>query len=345
MKAKIPGDLEKSVNPPTPLAASILDLILNPLGSFKVGLDIPTKHIILQSFCSEILCQPFSPQIHKFLIPSLSAGNSNFPVLDLLHALVPITETGANSFHTDWQLTVEPSVWLLVSILTLCESYLDRTSEDDFKLYLLILHKLVPTLRSAQSKPMDDIEDDEEEEAMEYMESGYSAGLMEVQRDCLRCLDNPIHVTRVVSAVGHDPSTELLIAISTVCHALIVQNKMFVHNTRLLYSLAFNPVFVRHLWHTCRTVTTVTATRSDMNLMQLMSSGLPMSEENLDRIVPLMFLFCSLFSHSLHSLHDSDFFREDSEYKSMQPFTIEELVSDGSCLKGCLPWHHLSSPS
>ena len=40
-----------------------------------------------------------------------------------------------------------------------------------------------------------------------------------------------------------------------------------------------------------------------------------MAGEDLERIVPLLSVFCSLFSHSLMSLHDADFFRDDDANK------------------------------
>ena len=51
-----------------------------------------------------------------------------------------------------------------------------------------------------------------------------------------------------------------------------------------------------------------------------------MAGEDLERIVPLLSVFCSLFSHSLMSLHDADFFRDDDANK------IGELIYHSSCL-------------
>ena len=49
-----------------------------------------------------------------------------------------------------------------------------------------------------------------------------------------------------------------------------------------------------------------------MALLQLISRASVMTMEERNRIVPLLSLFCSLFSHSLLSLHDAEFYEDDS---------------------------------
>lgn len=52
---------------------------------------------------------------------------------------------------------------------------------------------------------------------------------------------------------------------------------------------------------------------STVALLQLISRGSPMSFEDSNRIIPLFYLFSSLFSHSLISVHDSEFFGHEIE--------------------------------
>ena len=52
---------------------------------------------------------------------------------------------------------------------------------------------------------------------------------------------------------------------------------------------------------------------STVPLLQLISRGSPMSFEDSNRIIPLFYLFSSLFSHSLISVHDSEFFGHELE--------------------------------
>lgn len=50
--------------------------------------------------------------------------------------------------------------------------------------------------------------------------------------------------------------------------------------------------------------------RTETTLLQTLSRGLQMSEEDINRIVPMLSVFCSMFSHSLYTLHDADFYGE-----------------------------------
>lgn len=53
--------------------------------------------------------------------------------------------------------------------------------------------------------------------------------------------------------------------------------------------------------------------RSMVPLLQVISRGSPMSFEDSSRIIPLFYLFSSLFSHSLISIHDNEFFGDPIE--------------------------------
>ena len=46
------------------------------------------------------------------------------------------------------------------------------------------------------------------------------------------------------------------------------------------------------------------------SLLQMLSRGVHMNNSALDRISPLLSVFCTLFSHSLITLHDADFHKK-----------------------------------
>lgn len=75
-----------------------------------------------------------------------------------------------------------------------------------------------------------------------------------------------------------------------------------------------------------------------------------MSFEDSSRIIPLFYLFSSLFSHSLISIHDNEFFGDPIEVVgqrqlSMMPFTLEELILLSRCLRdACLGIIKLAYP-
>jgi len=63
-------------------------------------------------------------------------------------------------------------------------------------------------------------------------------------------------------------------------------------------------------------------------LLQVISRGSPMTLEDSNRIIPIFYLFSSLFGHSLISVHDSEFFGNELE---------------GSALLACC--HHILTTS
>ncbi|GAA6066767.1 ubiquitin-protein ligase E3C isoform X1, partial [Tachysurus ichikawai] len=79
-----------------------------------------------------------------------------------------------------------------------------------------------------------------------------------------------------------------------------------------------------------------------------MSRGSPMSADDSNRIIPLFYLFSSLFSHLLISIHDNDFFGESMDGQrqaSIMPFSLPELVTLSRCLRdACLGIIKLAHP-
>lgn len=51
-----------------------------------------------------------------------------------------------------------------------------------------------------------------------------------------------------------------------------------------------------------------------------------MTFEDSNRIIPLFYLFSSLFSHSLISVHDSEFFGHEMEGETVEQFSQSELL-------------------
>jgi len=81
----------------------------------------------LQQLCTSLFSSRYSEPVSNFLLPAI-ARDARFPFVHLLHSLVP-PEIGANvsvagDVSRDWCLTVEPTLWLLHSMLTLAELHL-----------------------------------------------------------------------------------------------------------------------------------------------------------------------------------------------------------------------------
>ncbi len=95
---------------------------------------------MLQSVCKELLSSTYSEQVSHFILPALAYGKQPFPFVDLLHALLPVFEeteqtppdvidplqAGPKHQRAESKLTVEPSLWLLSSVLHLGQNHIGQ---------------------------------------------------------------------------------------------------------------------------------------------------------------------------------------------------------------------------
>ena len=80
---------------------------------------------------------------------------------------------------------------------------------------------------------------------------------------------------------------------------------------RLLYSLACTPNFLRQLLVYIRSEKQTSLFAStDTFLIHLLTKGVNLTHEEVQRIVPTLDVFCSLFSHLLVMMDDSEFFND-----------------------------------
>jgi len=366
--ARVPDSLEHSASPPTPMAASILQLIMKPL---LAVCDHPDNEELrdscLQSLCAHMFSTPFSVQLSSFLLPAL-ARHAGFPFTSLLRAILPVqvqsnipvpanvslskpnlqVMSNQQSQSADWGLRgIEPSPWLLFSILNLSIRHLEKLNKTDLHNYLMVLYKLVPELADQRQRMFEeDDSDDEEEMESQEQDGGCFGSVGELRVHCLRLLNLPAHVRGLILAAGGSDDLDTLTAICTVCHTLISHNRLMIHNTRLLYSLAFNPHFLRNLWYACASAWTGSATGGQNRLMGMLARGMSLFPSDLARIVPLLSVFAALFSHLLLSLHDPEFYGGQGRGSaSSMPFPVSHLVAMSQALRDvCLGLVELAHP-
>ncbi|KAH3832184.1 hypothetical protein DPMN_105462 [Dreissena polymorpha] len=185
---------------------------------------------------------------------------------------------------------------------------------------------IFPTLQCVAARDDDDDDDDSDEE--EDMETDDDSELAEAREECLSALDSHTHVSQIVG-------------LASVLHA----HRYSIHRRRMLFSLAYNPTFIRNLWKFCVQESTVTHTRETKPLIHLLSCSQAMEESDMARIVPLLSTFCSLFSHSLHTLHDADFYGGIKGPGSRMPFELKEVENMSMALRDvCLGILELAHP-
>uniref|UniRef100_A0A4W6FHD2 Ubiquitin-protein ligase E3C n=1 Tax=Lates calcarifer TaxID=8187 RepID=A0A4W6FHD2_LATCA len=325
---RLPSSLEYSDAPSIPLASTLLEHILKPLHFTYSSCTTGARQFVFAAFTEEFISAPFTEQIFHFFIPALSDPRLSFPF-----------EAFLSRWHT---CTVMKMGVLLAGSL----------SEEGLLLYLRALQTLLPLLPVSESSTRPEVSSDSEDEDDVMHTPIKRSSRISVQlitEECVHKLDTKQQTNALLNLVWRDSaSEEVFTMMASICHTLMVQHRLMVPKVRLLYSLAFNARFLRHLWHLITSMTTKMITGSMVPLLQLISRGSPMSFEDSNRIIPLFYLFSSLFSHSLISVHDSEFFGHEMEgqtQSSMMPFTLSELVTLSRCLRdACLGIIKLAYP-
>ncbi|XP_071590848.1 ubiquitin-protein ligase E3C isoform X1 [Heliangelus exortis] len=346
---KLPSSIEYSDVSRVPIAKILLENVLKPLHFTYSSCPEGARQQIFAAFTEEFLAAPFTDQIFHFIIPALADVQTIFPYELFLNALL-LAESGCSRRS-------DQAPWLFYFVLTVGETYLGSLSEEGLLVYLRVLQTFLSQLpvstagTNCQDANSDSEDEDEEISKMTTTPGDGRISVQYITEECLKKLDTKQQTNTLLNMVWRDSaSEEVFTLMASICHTLMVQHRMMVPKVRLLYSLAFNARFLRHLWYLISSMTTRMITGSMVPLLQVISRGSPMSLEDSSRIIPLFYLFSSLFSHSLISIHDNEFFGDPIEVagqrqSSMMPFTLEELVILSRCLRdACLGIIKLAYP-
>ncbi|XP_001510756.1 ubiquitin-protein ligase E3C [Ornithorhynchus anatinus] len=349
INSKLPSSIEYSDVSRVPIAKILLENVLKPLHFTYSSCPEGARQQIFAAFTEDFLAAPFTDQIFHFIIPALADVQTLFPYELFLNALL-LTES-KRSRKSD------RAPWLFYFVLTVGETHLGTLSEEGLLVYLKVLQTFLSQLpvsttgANCQDAASDSEEEDEEIDRTMTTSGDGRISIQYITEECLKKLDTKQQTNTLLNMVWRDSaSEEVFTLMASICHTLMVQHRMVVPKVRLLYSLAFNARFLRHLWYLISSMTTRMITGSMVPLLQVISRGSPMSLEDSSRIIPLFYLFSSLFSHSLISIHDNEFFGDPIEVvgqrqSSMMPFTLEELIILSRCLRdACLGIIKLAYP-
>ncbi|XP_060771202.1 ubiquitin-protein ligase E3C isoform X1 [Neoarius graeffei] len=343
---KLPSSLDYSDAPSLPLAHTLLEHTLRPLHFTYSSCPAGARQLVFSSFTEHFVSPPFTEQMFHFFMPALADPRLCFPFHDFLFSLqATVSSSDRTQCHAPW---------LFYFVLLLGETGLGSLSEEGLLLYLSSLQALLPLLPVSESHTRADVNSDSEDEddastRPPPVQDNNRMSVQLITQLCVQKLDSKQQTNALLSLVWRDSASEdVFTMMASICHTLMVQHRMMVPRVRLLYSLAFNARFLRHLWHLITSMRTKMITGSLVPLLQLMSRGSPMSAEDSSRIIPLFYLFSSLFSHSLISIHDREFFGEaldGQRQASMMPFSLPELVTLSRCLRdACLGIIKLAYP-
>ncbi|XP_032221291.2 ubiquitin-protein ligase E3C [Nematostella vectensis] len=337
---RVPSSLEPSSTPPTPLAGALADLVMRPIIGVcqrdEASLSQDTtdrRYQVMSAFASDLLSPEMSEQITCFLLPVLATPSSKFPfpvlVDAVLRMLKSMSSTSDGAIHG-------ASPWLLYAMLVLAENHLGSLSITGLLSYVQVLQYLLPWLPSPTSSS--DYEDDEEDYDSEMeMMVVQDEKLNSLRARCLEILDSREHVKSLESLVTTNVNLlqstnwnqvhELVAGLCSVCHHLMIECRLPVYKTRLLYTLALKPSFIRQLWNHILQTTIASGTGKAVPLVQMIYRGQTFTVQEAELIVPMVAVFCALFSHTLFSIHDQEFYGEDRKLRnSVMPFKLKELI-------------------
>nr|XP_010961270.1 PREDICTED: ubiquitin-protein ligase E3C isoform X2 [Camelus bactrianus] len=318
INSKLPSSIEYSDLSRVPIAKILLENVLKPLHFTYNSCPEGARQQVFTAFTKEVLAAPFTEQIFHLVIPALADVQTAFPYEPFLNALL--------SGESGCPRTSGGTPWLFYFVLTVGENYLGTLSEEGLLVYLRVLQTFLsqlpvsPANASCQDSASDSEDESEETDKQASTPEDGRLSVPYITEECLKKLDTKQQTNTLLNLVWRDSaSEEAFTLMAGICHTLMVQHRVMVPKARLLYSLAFNARFLRHLWFLISSMTT------------RMITG-------------------SLFSHSLISIHDNEFFGDPMEVvgqrpSSMMPFTLEELVILSRCLRdACLGIIKLAYP-
>ncbi|KAG7205243.1 hypothetical protein KM043_018323 [Ampulex compressa] len=332
---KVPPMFGPTSVPPTPISKCFLDMIKQPLDliSYLEQKD-DFAIFVLQELCRSILSPRLSDAIKSFIIPALSEFKE-FPYTQLIECIN--------------RIGIEPSINLLYSVLSLESSQFSLCKSENVLIsYLQVLASLSSTILPLAAEQNMEQGDDSDSESNASMMDYEQANILQ---QCIEMLNEQQRVHGILVAVDQCKDTAVLQPLCQLCHHLLITNKLAIHKYKLLYMLAFKPMFLKNLWTALLSLCQISLFGGATPLLQIISRGIVLSTEDTKKIVPVLAVFCSLFSLLIATLHDTEFFTQPTELSSdfngqqAMPFTTSELVLLSAHLKGvCLGLVELAFP-
>ncbi|KAI8438743.1 hypothetical protein MSG28_011151, partial [Choristoneura fumiferana] len=333
MCRKCPPLYGPSPNPPTPLSGALLELIHRPLtlttNNHLSGYD----ETIMSEFASAFLCNPYPEPVEMYVIPALANESSGkFPYLALLQCLHD------QSLFTSKKLINDS--WLLHSVLSLEPHGFaneirninnSRLPNNPIVLdYLKIIAKLTVNVCNKQITyeyedslySQETAADKDDDSDSESEPNPTSVREQMILTRCIEILNEPDRcvMTTCSQITENDLSEDFLDCLSRICHNLLLSHRMALHKYRLLYTLAFKPIFLRGLWRWLSHMSHESSFGGSATpLLSALSRGMGADSTviGVHRLLAPLAVFCALFSLLIGTLHDTEFCRDLSDNDKM----------------------------
>ncbi|XP_004930075.1 ubiquitin-protein ligase E3C [Bombyx mori] len=330
---KTPPMYGPSPNPPTPLSGALLELIQRPL-SLILRVNIPQyEDTVTTEFTAAFLCNPYPEPVEMFILPSLAQDTTK--KLSFL-ALIKCLQDD-NKYHSK---KIINDSWLLHSVLVLEPKQfiseiknIDNTRLPSNRIvieYLKVIARLTENVCNKQityefedslySQETAADKDDESDSETEPNPTSIREQMLLTR--CIELLNDPercIMVT-ISQITDNDLSEEFLEYMSEICHNLLLSHRMALHKYRLLYTLAFKPIFLRGLWRWLSNMNHASSFGgSSTSLLSALSRGMgaETSVIGVHRLLAPLAVFCALFSLLIGTLHDTEFCKDMDDDEKM----------------------------
>ncbi|XP_063548482.1 ubiquitin-protein ligase E3C [Cydia strobilella] len=321
---KTPPLYSPSPNPPTPLCGALLDLIQRPV-NLTTCVDVSGyDNMVMSEFASAFLCNPYPEPVEMYIIPALSVDSRKFPFLSLMQCLQD---------ETIFNKRVLNDSWLLHSVLSLEPPGFaneirninnTRLPNNPIVLdYLKIIAQLTVNVCNKQityeyedslysQETAADKDDDSDSETEPNPTSVREQMLL---TRCIEILNEPDRcvMTTCSQITESDLSEDFLDCLSKICHNLLLSHRMALHKYRLLYTLAFKPIFLRGVWQWLSHMSHESSFGGSATpLLSALSRGMGGETVALGvhRLLAPLAVFCALFSLLIGTLHDTEFCRD-----------------------------------
>lgn len=327
LNMKTPPLYCETVNPPTSMCSTLFDLIRRPLD--LIGqITVPNYNdMVMSSFAMSFLCAAYTEPIEKFVLPAICQDLTKFPYLALVQSLCDKEKfTNAKLVNNTWLLhamvMLEPEGFV---------EELKKLNDERLPHNPLVLSyiKVIAFLSNNLSKTQveydfaDALTHNEVDEEDDYSDSDSSVSMVTHREGnllgtCIEYLNKQDRSLMMICSQISDGQLcdEFLESMSEICHNLLLSHKLALQRYRLLYTLAFKPVFLRGLWRWLSSMSHPSSFGgSPTPLLGALSRGMGADASiiGVERLLAPLAVFCALFSLLIGTLHDTEFCKDDDE--------------------------------
>ncbi|XP_066959810.1 ubiquitin-protein ligase E3C [Macrobrachium rosenbergii] len=346
--SRVPDVYETIDAAPTPLADSLLKLLLKPIHFASLTGNSTLMSCVIEGFCQEVFGKAAHTQIRNFVIPCLANESSVKLPVDRIFSFLG----NPNNCLIQNFLKVSPAPSLLYSLLMIVHTNVEFPNALALCNYLRTVSELLGETTGYLVNEVNEVDSDDED----AMESSIPVDpvLRKMAEECVSIVNDTEHVGWLLNNVERQVCPEVLLQFAKLTHHLLTAPSFQLHQCRLLYSVVARRHLLRSMWTVLSSlqqgaplVGHINNSSSAFNnrgspLLQVLARGSPLAPVERDTLVPLLATFCATLTAVLSTVHDSEFLGDQDETGEVHvpanavshfPFSVDELVKMSASLR------------